>query len=118
MAAATTLNINNSGSGGTSSALGTGTFVINGGTINNSSAGAVALSTNNVQSWKWRLYLYRHAGARPGHRCGHPRANRIVTTTASTLTVGGAIGGSFSLTKAGAASSYWAAPRALIRAGP
>jgi len=45
------LNINNSGSGGTSSALGTGTFVINGGTINKLQRGCRSSSTNNVQSW-------------------------------------------------------------------
>jgi autotransporter-associated beta strand protein len=43
-----TLNINNAGSGGTSSAIGTGTFTINGGTIDNTTAGAITLSTNNA----------------------------------------------------------------------
>ncbi|MGH8100085.1 MAG: autotransporter-associated beta strand repeat-containing protein [Chthoniobacterales bacterium] len=42
-----TLNINNAGSGGKSSAIGKGTLTINGGTIDNTSGGAIALSTNN-----------------------------------------------------------------------
>jgi fibronectin-binding autotransporter adhesin len=42
-----TLNLNNSGSGGTSSSLGTGLLTITAGTLNNTSAGAVTLSTNN-----------------------------------------------------------------------
>ena len=43
-----TLNINNAGSGGTSSAIGTGAFSINGGTIDNTTSGAIVLSTNNA----------------------------------------------------------------------
>lgn len=43
-----TLNLNNAGSGGTSSALGTGSFTISGGTIDNTSGGAITLSTNNA----------------------------------------------------------------------
>lgn len=43
-----TLNLNNAGSGGTSSALGTGTFTISGGTIDNTSGGSLTLSTNNA----------------------------------------------------------------------
>ena len=39
------MNINNAG------AIGTGTFVINGGTIDNSSAAAITLSNNNAQTW-------------------------------------------------------------------
>jgi autotransporter-associated beta strand protein len=42
------LNINNSGSGGITSAIGTGTLIINGGTIDNTSAGTVTLSPNNA----------------------------------------------------------------------
>jgi autotransporter-associated beta strand protein len=42
------LHLNNGGSGGTSSALGTGKLTISGGTIDNSSAGPVTLSTSNA----------------------------------------------------------------------
>jgi fibronectin-binding autotransporter adhesin len=42
-----TLNLNNAGSGGTSSAIGTGTLTITGGGIDNTSGGAITLSTNN-----------------------------------------------------------------------
>src|SRR6185369_17953 len=40
-----TLNINNA------TALGTGTFTIAGGTINNNSGGAITLANNNPQNW-------------------------------------------------------------------
>jgi fibronectin-binding autotransporter adhesin len=43
-----TLNLNAAGSGATSSAIGTGSFTINGGTIDNTTAGAITLSTNNA----------------------------------------------------------------------
>lgn len=45
-----TLNINNAGVGGKSatSALGTGTFTINGGTIDNTTGGAITLATGNA----------------------------------------------------------------------
>lgn len=42
-----TLNLNNAGSGGTSSAIGTGTLTVTGGGIDNTSGGAITLSTNN-----------------------------------------------------------------------
>lgn len=43
-----TLNVNNAGSGGTSSALGTSTLTITGGAIDNTSGGALTLSTANA----------------------------------------------------------------------
>ncbi len=51
LSAGTTLNINQGGTGAGSSALGTGTFTINGGTINNTSGGAVTVGTDNAMVW-------------------------------------------------------------------
>src|SRR5205809_832079 len=45
LASGTTLRINNA------TALGTGTFTINGGTIDNTTAGTITLSNNNAQTW-------------------------------------------------------------------
>lgn len=47
-----TLNINNAGAGGTSSAIGLGTLqMLVGTTIDNTSGGAITLSTNNAANW-------------------------------------------------------------------
>ncbi len=100
-----TLNINNGGSGGTSSAIGTGTLTITGGTINNTSGNAVILSTNNTQSWNGNFSFTGSNALNLGTGAVTMNANRIVTVTANTLTVGGAIGqsgGARTLTKAGA----------------
>jgi outer membrane autotransporter protein len=91
-----TLNINNA------TALGTGTFDINGGTIDNSTAGAITLTTNNVQTWDGDFTFTGTQDLNLGTGAVTLGANRQVTTSAKTLTVGGAIGGAFGLTKAGA----------------
>ncbi|MDD5085863.1 MAG: autotransporter-associated beta strand repeat-containing protein, partial [Candidatus Omnitrophica bacterium] len=91
-----TLNINNA------SAIGTGTFTIAGGTINNTSGGLITLSTDNVQNWNGN---FTFAGANDLDLGIGPvtlGANRTVTISGSNLTVGGIIGGAFRLTKAGA----------------
>ena len=45
------LNINNGGSSSANSAIGTGTFTVNGGTIDNTSGGDLTLLPNNAQVW-------------------------------------------------------------------
>ena len=108
-----TLFINNGGSGGTSSAIGTGTFTINGPVaISNNSANSVTVSTNNTQIWASDFSFYAPTGTRDlnlGSGAVTMTANRIINVggfdgfpNQATLTVGGAIGdggSGFSLTK-------------------
>ena len=91
------LNVNNA------SALGTGTFTISGGTIDNTSGGNFTLSTNNPQNWNGNFtYLGSANNLNLGTGAVTLSANRQVTVTANTLTVGGNItGNANSLTKAG-----------------
>jgi autotransporter-associated beta strand protein len=100
-----TLNINNSGSGGTSSALGTGTLTISGGTIDNTSGSTVTLSTSNAQNWNSDFTFTGTKDLNMGAGAVTMNSNRIVTVNGGNLTIGGAISGStasFTLTKAGA----------------
>jgi autotransporter-associated beta strand protein len=91
-----TLRLNNA------TALGTGTLTIAGGTLDNTSGGAISNANNNVQSWNGN---FSFAGSGPLHLGTGAvtlSANRTVTATANALTVGGVVGGgAFSLTKAG-----------------
>ena len=94
-----TLNINSV------SAIGSGTFTISGGTLNNTSGSSVTLSTNNVQNWNGDFAFTGTNDLNLGNGAVTMNANRIVTVNGGNLTVGGAISGttaSFSLTKAGA----------------
>jgi autotransporter-associated beta strand protein len=93
-----TLDINNA------TAIGTGTFTINGGTINNTSGGAVNDSNNNAQSWGASFTFTGTNALNLGTGAVALGANLTVTTTASTLTIGGVISGAHTLTKAGAGS--------------
>ncbi len=94
--AGNTLNINNAGTSATNSALGTGTLLLNGGTLDNTASSTLAtLATNNAQTWngdfafKGTYNLNLGAGAVSlGTSAG---AARTVTVTANTLTVGGVI---------------------------
>ncbi len=90
-----TLNINNA------SALGNaaGTFTIAGGTIN-TTAGALTMS-NYPQAWNGNFTFGGTNALNMGAGAVSPGANCQVTVNASTLTVGGAISGGYSLTKAG-----------------
>ncbi len=98
-----TLNINNAGSGGTSSAIGTGTFTISGGTIDNTSGGSVTLSTNNTQSWNGDFTFTGTNSLNLGTGTVTMGANRQVTVITNTLTIGGAISAaSYDFTKSGA----------------
>ncbi len=91
-----TLNINNA------SAIGTGTFNLNGGAIDTTS-GAVVLTTNNVQNWNTDVVFGGTNSLDLGTGAVTIPTNRMVTTNGGgTLTVGGVIGGTgFSLTKEG-----------------
>jgi autotransporter-associated beta strand protein len=92
-----TLNINSA------TALGTGTFTISGGTINNTSSGAVTLTNNNVQAWNGNFAFTGTKDLNLGTGAVTMSANRTVTVNGGTLTVGGNVTGpTFGLTKAGA----------------
>ncbi len=91
-----TLNINNA------TALGTGTLTINGGTIDNSSAGAITNSSNNVQTWGGDFTFTGTQNLNLGTGAVSLSANRTVTTNAAVLTIGGIVSGAYNLTKAGA----------------
>lgn len=90
-----TLSIRNAG------ALGTGAFTINGGSID--APIAIVNSNNNAQNWNGNFTFVGSNTLDLGTGSVTMNATRTVTTTSSTLTIGGAIGGSgFGLTKAGA----------------
>ncbi len=96
------MNINNGGSSSANSAIGTGAFTISGGTIDNTSSGDVTLAPAIAQSWNGD---FTYAGSLHNLNLGTGAvtlgANRQVAVSANTLTVGGTIGGAFSLTKTG-----------------
>ncbi len=94
-----TLNINDSG------AVGSGTFTIAGGTIDNTSGGAITLIADNVQAWNGDFAFTGTGDLNLGMGAVTMSATRQVTVNGGTLTVGGAIGdggGGFGLTKEGA----------------
>ncbi len=96
----TTLNLNNA------TALGTGTFVINGGTLNRTGGSGATLTTHNAQLWNGDFtYTGSSQSLNLGTGAVTLGANRQVTVGGNTLTVGGSIGDSgsgYTLTKAGA----------------
>lgn len=91
-------------------ALGNGTFTIQSGTLTNSSGSAISESNNNAQAWNGDFTFTGFSGNTTGDiNLGTGAVtlggSRVVTATAGTLTVGGAIGDSgsgYSLAKAGA----------------
>ncbi len=92
-----TLNINSTAALGGAA----GTFTIAGGTINNSTAGAITLANNNPQAWNGDFTFTGSQALNLGTGAVTLSANRQVTVSASTLTVGGVISGNHTLTKAG-----------------
>ncbi len=92
-----TLHINNA------SAIGTGTLVINGGAINNTSGSLKTLSTNNPQNWNGNFTFGGSNDLNLGTGAVTLAASEIVTTNGSAvLTVGGVVSGTgFGLTKYG-----------------
>jgi autotransporter-associated beta strand protein len=91
------LNINNA------TAIGTGTFIINGGTIDNTTAAAITLTSSNPQTWNSNFTFAGTQNLNLGTGAVTMNASCQVTiTTAKILTVGGTLSGaSYNLTKAG-----------------
>jgi autotransporter-associated beta strand protein len=87
---------------GATSSLGTGTFTINGGTIDNTSAGPVTLATNNAQSWAGDFAFTGTNDLNLGTGAVTMTGSRNVAVSGGTLTVGAIAGSTFSLTKNGA----------------
>ena len=95
--AAGTLNINNAQSLGTVA----GTFIINGGSINNTS-GAAITTLNYPQTWGGDFAFTGTNNLNLGTGAVTLTGNRTVTVNGNTLTVGGTISpNTFDLTKAG-----------------
>jgi len=96
------LNLNNA------DALGTSTLTIgaNGVTLDNTSGSAITLSNNNVQNWNGNFTFTGTNDLNMGTGAVALNANRVVTVSAGTLTVGGVIANATStargLTKEGA----------------
>jgi len=103
-----TLAINNGGNA-TASAIGTGTLIIAGGIIDNTSGGDITLLTNNAQTWTNNVTYTgsNNSGLNLGTGAvslGATTGTKTVTVTNGNLTVGGVIsnGATGNLTKAGA----------------
>src|SRR6202000_642724 len=88
------LNINNA------AALGSGTFTIGGGTIDNTSGASITLN-NIAQSWRWGFSFLGANHLNMGTGAITLTASVVVTVTAGALALGGVISGGFSLTKSG-----------------
>ena len=87
---------------GSASALGAGTFAINGGTLDNTSGAALTNLNNNAQVWNGSFTFAGTANLSLGTGAVTLLAGSPVTVNANTLTVGGSITGSGLLTKNGA----------------
>jgi LPXTG-site transpeptidase (sortase) family protein len=92
-----TLNIGNALAPGSAASA----FIINGGSINNTSGGALTLA-NYPYTIGGNFTFVGTNNLNLGTGAVTLTGNRTVTVTANTLTVGGVIGGAFRLTKAGA----------------
>lgn len=95
-----TLNLNHA----TALGNGAGTLVITGGTtLDNTAGAAIAMTANNPQTWNGDFTFTGSNALDLGRGAvAMGAASRQVTVSASTLTVGGAIGGTGGLTKQGA----------------
>jgi autotransporter-associated beta strand protein len=80
MAATSTLNLADA------AALGTGTFTINGGTLDNTKGTALTLSTNNAQNWNGSFTFTGSNNLNLGSGAVTLGANPTVTVTANVLT--------------------------------
>ena len=86
---------------GHASAIGTGPLTLNGGNLDSSVADLVS-ATNIVQAWNSDFNFVGTQNLNLGTGTVTMNANRAVTVSANTLTVGGITGGAFNLTKQGA----------------
>ncbi len=84
---------------GNNTALGTGIFTINGGTLDSN---GITLTNNNLQTWGGDFGFTGTNDLNLGTGAVTLTATPTVTVDANTLTEGGAIGGAFGLTKDGA----------------
>ncbi|MFA5926665.1 MAG: DUF2341 domain-containing protein, partial [Patescibacteria group bacterium] len=82
-----TLNINHA------QAIGSGTFTISGGTIDNTSGTSITLANNNVMAWNGDFAFTGTNDLNLGTGVPTLNANRSVTVNGGTLTVGGAMTG-------------------------
>jgi autotransporter-associated beta strand protein len=120
---ALTINTSNAYSGGTqlnggrlnlgnSAALASGPLTINGGTLDNTGAGAMTLANNIAQNWNGDFTFNGTQNLSMGTGAVTLGSNPTVTVNANTLTVGGAIsdsGGNYSLTLGGSGTLVLAA---------
>ena len=110
-----TLNLNSP------AALGTGTFTINGGAIDNTSGAAVILNTNNAQNWNGDFTFNGSNDLNLGTGAVTLGGNRTLTINGSNLAVGGVIGdgnNAFGLTVAGSGSGILLLTGANTYTGP
>jgi autotransporter-associated beta strand protein len=85
---------------GNASAIGTGTLTLSGGKLDSSVVNLVN-ANNNAQAWNGDFTFVGTQNLDLGTGAVTMSADRTVTVSANTLTVGGAIGGGGGLTKAG-----------------
>jgi len=95
-------------------ALGSGNLIINGGALGNASGNAVTLTANHAQSWNGDFGFNGPGDLNLGTGAVTVSANRIITVTAGSLSVGGVVGGgAFTLTKSGSGTLNLAAGSSL-----
>ena len=95
-----TLNLNQGGNA-TASALGTGTFIANGGVLNNTSGSTVTIGTNNAIALNASLTFTGSNSLNLGTGAVTLSVSPTITVSGSTLTLGGVVSGAFGITKGG-----------------
>ncbi|NWK56515.1 autotransporter-associated beta strand repeat-containing protein [Verrucomicrobiaceae bacterium N1E253] len=90
-----TLNLNSAG------ALGSGTFTVNGGSIDNTSGSVLTLNTGNAHAWDADVTFVGSNDLNTGSGTITLNGDRQINVMSGTLTVGGNLTGGSSLTKTG-----------------